>query len=33
MLPSMPGGRELSQRLKTALTMDAAHFEQRWAAD
>jgi hypothetical protein len=33
MLPSMPGGRELSQRLKTALAMDAGQFEARWAAD
>jgi hypothetical protein len=34
MLPSMPGGgRELSQKLKTALAMDAGQFEARWAAD
>jgi hypothetical protein len=33
MLPSMPGGRDLSQQLKGALAMDAADFEARWAAD
>lgn len=33
MLPSMPGGRELSQKLRTSLEMDAGHFEARWAAD
>jgi hypothetical protein len=33
MLPSMPGGRELSVRLKSALAMDAGQFEARWAAD
>src|SRR5271157_3418937 len=33
MLPSMPGGRELSQKLRTSLTMDASQFEARWAAD
>lgn len=33
MLPSMPGGKDLSQKLKTALTMDAGDFESRWAAD
>lgn len=33
MLPSMPGGKELSQKLKTALAMDAGQFEARWAAD
>lgn len=33
MLPSMPGGRELSQKLRTALTMDPGQFEARWAAD
>jgi len=33
MLPSMPGGRELSQKLKTELAMAAESFEDRWAAD
>jgi hypothetical protein len=33
MLPSMPGGRELSQRLKTALELDSSEFEARWSAD
>ncbi len=33
MLPSMPGGRELNQKLRAALAMDASNFEARWAAD
>lgn len=33
MLPSIPGGRQLGQQLKTALAMDAENFEARWAAD
>ena len=33
MLPSMPGGKELSQKLRAALTMDPSQFEARWAAD
>ncbi len=33
MLPAMPGGRELSQKLKAELAMDAGQFEARWAAD
>ena len=33
MLPAMPGGKDLSQKLRTALTMDAGDFESRWAAD
>ena len=33
MLPSMPGGKELSLKLRTALTMDPGQFEARWAAD
>jgi hypothetical protein len=33
MLPSMPGGKELNQKLKAAMSMDAGQFEQRWAAD
>lgn len=33
MLPSLPGGKDLSQKLKGALAMDAEQFEARWAAD
>lgn len=33
LLPSMPGGRDLSQKLKAALAIDAGQFEARWAAD
>lgn len=33
MLPSMPGGRELSQKLRESLKMDASEFHDRWAAD
>jgi len=33
MLPSIPGGKELSQKLKTELKMDAKEFGERWAAD
>lgn len=33
MLPSIPGGRQLGQQLKTALAMGAENFEARWAAD
>ena len=33
MLPSMPGGKDLNQKLKAALAMDADQFEARWAAD
>jgi len=33
MLPSMPGGKELSLKLRAALTMDAGQFDARWAAD
>ena len=33
MLPSMPGGKELNQKLRAALAMDAGQFEARWAAD
>ena len=29
----MPGGKELSLKLRAALTMDAGQFEARWAAD
>ena len=33
MLPSMPGGKELIQRLKTDLKMENNEFTDRWAAD
>jgi hypothetical protein len=33
MLPAMPGGKELSQKLRLGLAMDAGNFEPRWAAD
>lgn len=33
MLPSMPGGKELNQQLRTAMKMDPSEFEARWAAD
>lgn len=33
MLPAMPGGRELNQKLRTDLWMDSEQFEDRWAAD
>ncbi len=33
MLHAMPGGKELSQKLKAALAMEAGQFEARWAAD
>ena len=33
MLPSMPMGRELSQKLKNELKMDTGKFSERWAAD
>lgn len=33
MLPSMPGGVQLTEQLRTSLSMDAADFEARWAAD
>jgi hypothetical protein len=33
MLPSMPGGKELGQKLRAALVMDPGQFEARWAAD
>lgn len=33
MLPAMPGGKELSQKLKSAMSMEPGHFEARWAAD
>lgn len=33
MLPTLPGGKELSHRLKDTLTMPRDNFEYRWAAD
>ena len=33
MLPTMPMGREMSQKLKTGLAMEMDQFEARWAAD
>jgi hypothetical protein len=33
MLPSMPSGKDLSQKLKSELKMDATDFSERWAAD
>lgn len=33
MLPSMPGGKEIGQKLKTAISMEPNEFEARWAAD
>jgi len=33
MLPSMPGGKEISQNLKNSLTLSPEVFEYRWAAD
>lgn len=33
MLPSMPGGKDMSKTLKETLTFPADEFEDRWAAD
>ncbi len=33
MLPSMPGGKELSKNLKESLALSVEDFEYRWAAD
>ncbi len=33
MLPSMPGGKEQSQKLRDSLRMEASQFHERWAAD
>ena len=33
MLPSMPGGRDLSQKYKNALQLSPENFEERWSAD
>jgi len=33
MLPTLPGGKEQSKRLKEAMTLLNEDFEYRWAAD
>jgi len=33
MLPSMPGGKEQYEKLKTTLTLNNEDFEDRWTAD
>lgn len=33
MLPMMPGGSEIKNRLNSALVLEADNFEYRWAAD
>jgi hypothetical protein len=33
MLPAMPGGKELLQKLKLELQMESNEFNERWAAD
>jgi len=33
MLPSMPMGKELSQKLRNELKMNSNEFSERWAAD
>lgn len=33
MLPAMPNGKEMSQKIKDSLAMEASDFEARWAAD
>ena len=33
MLPTMPMGREMSQKLKAGLALTTDQFEERWAAD
>ena len=33
MLPAMPGGKELNQKLRSAMSMEPEQFEARWAAD
>jgi len=32
-LPMMPGGQQVSQKLKEGLILDPKDFEYRWAAD
>ena len=33
MLPTLPGGKEQSKRLKDGMTLLNEDFEYRWAAD
>jgi len=33
MLPSLPNGRDLSQKLKNSMKMEPENFEARWTAD
>ena len=33
MLPTMPNGKEMSQKIKISLAMESSEFEARWAAD
>jgi len=33
MLPTLPGGKELSKTLKETLALPTEEFEYRWAAD
>ncbi|GHU78626.1 hypothetical protein FACS1894145_1050 [Bacteroidia bacterium] len=33
MLPMLPGGQEVSKKLKDGLVLDQGNFEYRWAAD
>jgi hypothetical protein len=33
MLPAMPGGKDLLQKLKVEMKMEALEFTERWAAD
>ncbi|HLG03779.1 MAG TPA: AIPR protein, partial [Bacteroidia bacterium] len=33
MLPMMPGGQQVSQKLKEGLVLEKGDFEYRWAAD
>jgi hypothetical protein len=33
MLPTLPGGREQSKRLKEGMALLSEYFEYRWGAD
>ena len=33
MLPTMPNGKEMNQKIKSSLEMEPSDFEARWAAD
>jgi hypothetical protein len=33
MLPMLPGGQEVSKRLKDGLVLEQGNFDYRWAAD